>query len=368
MGNYDLLRPTGVLSDTPPVTDQVEPVVDTSSLGKDSMNWKEKAEAFQQALYPSSLEKYANELGVSRESLRRLGMGFNNPDSYTFPMRWADGYVCGIRARKFTGTTREKVTMHGGKPGLFLPDGVRPGPDILICEGESDTAAALTLGLDAIGVPSAGQGICEVINFFRTRTASLPCIIGDNDKKGRGGVKATAEALRIEGIPCRILYPPTDGHDLRDWIQSEQLTSSMLQAAINSTPVRFPEGAPRGFHRTPHFLLRAGIIKEVGPVAWAIFCIIASHADQHGKAHPSQKTIADLLGMSVKTVSRNLKELKDAGILSGKSGRPGWSNEYTLHTDAFIGVPKRQPKSRKTLDVGFGSGDNTHHAQEEDHD
>ena len=101
-------------------------------------------------------------LGVSVESLRRLGVGWSAKHrAWAFPMSNAAGDVLGIRLRLPGG---KKLSVKGGKEGLVhsrrgplrLPSGRLL---LLIAEGPTDTAALLDLGFSAVGRPSCTGGV-----------------------------------------------------------------------------------------------------------------------------------------------------------------------------------------------------------------
>ena len=109
---------------------------------------------------------------------------------------------------------------------------------VLIVEGFSDTAAALSIGFNAIGKPGNISGNQELKNMPITgRTVWL---IGENDsgynKKGewqhpgKDGIDGTYIALR--GM-CKVIrvYPPEGVKDLREWVAGG-LTHSELVAYV----------------------------------------------------------------------------------------------------------------------------------------
>ena len=69
--------------------------------------------------------------------------------------------------------------------------------------------------------------------------------------------------------------------------------------------------------------IMAGLIKDIGETAWATYTVIKAHADHStGRSYPSQTRIGDLIGKTPETVSRSVKVLTDANLLSvGKQGR-----------------------------------------------
>jgi hypothetical protein len=157
----------------------------TGCSGKESYSWEEKASSYVAQLASQSLAKFADEFGVSEESLRQLGIGFDQY-AYTFPMMNAQGQVVGIRYRPQK-DPHSKTTAEGSKVGLFIPKGVTGASLEIICEGETDTAASLTLGFRAIGTPFSSYSPHEIITFLRDCPVACPCIIGDNYPSGRIG-------------------------------------------------------------------------------------------------------------------------------------------------------------------------------------
>jgi hypothetical protein len=96
----------------------------------------------------------ATDLGVTENSLRRLQIGYSyQHDAYSFPMKGQNREIVGIRLRRGDG---RKLSVKGGREGLFIPEGV--GPDcpftdvgqLLICEGPTDTAALFDLGFNVV--------------------------------------------------------------------------------------------------------------------------------------------------------------------------------------------------------------------------
>jgi len=332
-------RRTNAPSDDSPARSLEESLEDTTSSGKDSLSWQEKAKAFQGRLRKKSLESFAEKLGVSVESLKRLGIGFDRY-AFTFPMVTAEGEVCGIRTRPLEGG---KGTMPGGHLGLFIPEGVTPANVKVICEGETDTAAALTLRVEAIGTPGVGTAIGEAVAFIEQCPIARPCIIADNDPSGQSGAGNLASALNAVGIPCRILTPPSPHNDLREWKCNGGLTKEKLLKAIDESPMHWPESKslPPGFVQVPSWLLRKGIAKVVGHGPFALVCLLRSYHGGNGQIHPSRKALADGLGVSVATIDRWKTILKAHGLIDWKRGRPGWACEYRVDLGPWKGQKKR---------------------------
>jgi hypothetical protein len=156
----------------------------------------------------------SQQLGVSAQSLKRLNIGWDGK-AYTFPMSNGFGKLIGIR-RRFTDGC--KVSVKGSKAGLFIPTGLTGNKRLLICEGATDTAAALDLGFDAIGRPNCNSRIEMTAQAARGRAEIV--IVGDNDKAGRAGAKKLADALALHYSSVKVISPPEGIKDLRQWLNA----------------------------------------------------------------------------------------------------------------------------------------------------
>jgi 5S rRNA maturation endonuclease (ribonuclease M5) len=92
---------------------------------------------------------------------------------------------------------------------------VRKDRPTLICEGPTDTAAALTLGYFGLGRPSCSGGTPHIIQTIKRLGILQVAIIADNDGPGLAGAKMLMEHLNIA---CCILVLPCK--DLREFIAS----------------------------------------------------------------------------------------------------------------------------------------------------
>lgn len=153
----------------------------------------------------------ASQLKVMTTSLYRLGVGWDGA-AYTFPMQNETGRVVGIRRRMPDGS---KLSVKGGREGCFVPTGsIGDQTDVvLVCEGPTDTAAALDAGFPAIGRPSCTGGTKIVCALLKGREA---VIVSDVDGPGRNGAERLAKDLIENLIACRIVLPAR-GKDLREW-------------------------------------------------------------------------------------------------------------------------------------------------------
>ena len=189
------------------------------------------------------LAGHARELGVSVESLNRLGTRWARiQQAWAYPMRTPGGKIVGIRLRY----PDKKRSVKGGKEGLFVPDGTVGDlvEQVLVCEGPTDTAAALDMGFYAIGRPSCRGSV----DYLKTVCAGRDVVVvADNDapKTGPDGTvlrpgQDGAEALVRELLPVTHsvkLILPLRGKDLREWKQLG-CTGAVLRVVIRNTRSR----------------------------------------------------------------------------------------------------------------------------------
>ena len=197
------------------------PAKDFPALAKRYQNW----------IKQEQLDGLAEGLGVSAESLRRLGVGWNYA-GFTFPMSDALARIIGIRIRYPSGL---KAAERGGKQGLFIPARLPKHGLLLICEGPTDTAVALDLEFAAIGRPSCNSGVRLLTTLTKGRDV---VIVGDSDEPGHKGAEALASELVLHCPTVRLVYPPEGIKDLRQW-KAAGLTRKQLQSVIEqSKPLR----------------------------------------------------------------------------------------------------------------------------------
>lgn len=176
----------------------------------------------------------ARMLGVSDESLGLLGLGWSREHGcYTFPMRDGDNRIIGMRTRYRNGAKR---SITGSRNGLFIPQ--CQIADLWICEGPTDAAALLTIGITAIGRPSNTGGMDLVIALVRARRGWRDIVIvADRDGYGTHadeltlyGAHGLADQLRTMRRYVRIVRPPQD-KDVRDWVRSGATKRTLLNHA-----------------------------------------------------------------------------------------------------------------------------------------
>lgn len=127
-----------------------------------------------------------------------------------------------------------KVSIMSSKMGLFIPSDLPTKGLLLICEGASDTAAALDLGFVAIGRPSCNSKVEMTANFARGRAV---VIVSDNDEVGKIGSKKLARALSLICPDVKVIFPPYGIKDLRQWFKAGLTEEILLQLIQKTKPI-----------------------------------------------------------------------------------------------------------------------------------
>ena len=205
----------------PPRDEMLRPCFDTLW-----RNWRAKTD-------PGLLDEYAKALVVSDQALHDLGVAWApEHGAWAFPMRDGSGKIDGIRLRADSG---RKWAVKGSHQGIFLPD-IRPAvPDVaLICEGPTDTAAALSIGFLAVGRPSC-LGCEAIINVTIKRLAiRRAVIVSDNDGPGKAGAAKLAAGLRV---PNKTIVPLAK--DFREWVRAGA-SQPLVNCVINQQLWKIP--------------------------------------------------------------------------------------------------------------------------------
>ena len=183
------------------------------------------------------LAAFAAELGVSAPALAAVGAAWAPQyAAWAFPMCDGYGNVIGIRLRN----ERGKFAVRGSRQGIFLPwEGERPcepkvppesGKVLFVCEGPTDTAAALDLGFFAAGRPNCCCGGLEIRTYARRHECARAVMISDNDKPGLDGARKVGAELRM---PYAIYVPPAK--DLREFCRlggSRNMIENTLKGTV----------------------------------------------------------------------------------------------------------------------------------------
>jgi len=179
----------------------------------------------------SALAEFAVSLGVSTPSLVAVGAAWAAPHSaWAFPMCDGYGNVVGIRLRN----ERGKFAVRGSRQGIFLAS-VPAQKTLFVCEGPTDTAAAVELDLFAVGRPNCCCGGAEIKVFARRHDCRRVVIISDNDKPGLDGARKVGGELKL---PFAVYVPPAK--DVREFVRLGG-TRAMIENTLNNTVWTNPE-------------------------------------------------------------------------------------------------------------------------------
>lgn len=189
------------------------------------------AAEYQSQLADDRLQALACSLGLSGRSLQRLGVGWDGR-AYTFPMSNDFGQIIGIRRRFPNGS---KVSVKGGKNGLFIPTDLAEASPLLVCEGPTDTAAALDLGFAAIGRPNCNSLVEMTVRAVRDRGETA--VVADNDDMGRMGAERLASVLALCCPSVRIVHPPEGVKDLRQWLRTGLIAEVLWKIIAETRPI-----------------------------------------------------------------------------------------------------------------------------------
>jgi hypothetical protein len=192
-------RPLGRLTPPKPLSNPA-PTINATKLMREWLAATSAAE----------LEVFAASLGLSPSSLVAVGAAWAAAHAaWAFPMCDGYGEVVGIRLRN----ERGKFAVRGSRQGIFLA-GVPPQKTLFVCEGPTDTAAAVDLGLFAVGRPNCCCGGAESKVYARRHTVSRVVMISDNDKPGLDGACKVGGELKL---PFAVYVPPAK--DLREFVR-----------------------------------------------------------------------------------------------------------------------------------------------------
>jgi len=178
------------------------------------------------ATTPTALAEFAAALGLSVAALEAAGAAWATPHAaWAFPMCDGHGNTLGIRLRANDG---RKWAVRGSTQGIFIAN-VPPQPTLFVCEGPTDTAAAVELGLFAVGRPNCCCGGIEIKVFARRHQCRRVVVVSDNDKPGLDGARKVGGELKL---PFAVYVPPAK--DLREFVRLGG-TRAMIENSLNNT-------------------------------------------------------------------------------------------------------------------------------------
>ena len=161
------------------------------------------------------METWATKLGLPIETLDIMG-GCTLGPTLNFPMYDGNGKICGIRTRDQDGNKR---AITGSRNGVFLPTFTEDGRQPIICEGPTDSAAALALGYYPIGRQSCTGCERHVVDTCKRMGFQKVTVCADSDGPGIAGAKKLLDVLRAAKIVVRMVTP-SGFKDLREWYKS----------------------------------------------------------------------------------------------------------------------------------------------------
>lgn len=183
------------------------------------------------------IESLAEKLNVDSQVLYYFGIGYYRDDwqfdaasgnggtiygldtresgdigSYTIPLFDWQNKVIGVRLRVDDG---RRCGFAGGKNGIIRPSTVKiDSSPLYICEGESDVAVALDMGLNVIGRPGCNAAVPYIKQFVK-RSYRDVIIISDADDPGVKGAKSLAAEIQDCCKSVKVIMPKRADNDLR---------------------------------------------------------------------------------------------------------------------------------------------------------
>ena len=164
----------------------------------------------------------ARERRIAPESLTRLGAGVDlRKHEVLIPTFNADREVTGISRRCLR--SGRKMMIHGSRHGLFMPEDLEGSGVLVVTEGATDTAAALDLDFEAVGVVSANSGPAfrYAVDLIQKSTYTSIVIMADREDGGVGLKSSEALARKVLEetalVDVRVVQPPEEFKDLSAW-------------------------------------------------------------------------------------------------------------------------------------------------------
>jgi hypothetical protein len=209
--------------------------ISAARIGAETIDFAKLAAECSAAVRPEALARLAVALGLTVASLTRVGIGWSAKHrAWTFPMVDVDGHVLGIRLRCPNG---KKISVKGGRDGLFIPVVLDLGGRLLVCEGPTDAASLLDLGFSAVGRPSCLGGVKLLLELVQRVKPADVVVVSDGDAPGQRGAEGLAAVLVAYCPALRVITPPAGIKDAREW-KRNGATAADVQVVIDAAPVR----------------------------------------------------------------------------------------------------------------------------------
>lgn len=190
----------------------------------------------------SFLAKQGVTQATGKGGLPYLVFHYQDPDGK--PMEQATRF-------RFSMTEKPK-SKKGGTPALYglwrLAD-FRPGGEIIICEGESDTLTFWNYDLPAVGIP--GKGLLKTINPEHFKGFHTVYVWQEPDAPELPG----KVAARLPGVTVKALIPPEGVKDNSEvhcqGVNVPELLAQMKAQAQTVTPAQGKQGAKKRTEESP---------------------------------------------------------------------------------------------------------------------
>jgi hypothetical protein len=190
------------------------------------------------------LKRLRKERGWRPEIITAFELGFvSRGDLVSIPVQNRFGFYTTLLLYNVFGTEGypKLAALEKGMPqGRIWPLGVVRNPhtrELLMCEGQSDTLLALSLGLSAFTLGSCSHDLTPA--DAQELKGKVVYVLYDMDEGGTRGARRVAERLALSDIKCKVVEPPfveRDKHnDLTDWIVKEGHTRGDLKEIISRT-------------------------------------------------------------------------------------------------------------------------------------
>jgi hypothetical protein len=175
--------------------------------------WTKRAMAcHERALDDRKLPLLASQLGVDTTALIRLQVGygaFDGRKAWTFPERNGDGWIIGLGLRLLEPAGgKNKVRAKGSRAGLiYATDWHKDTGTVWLVEGPSDVAAALTMGVCAIGRPSNVGGVALLASLLAKHPSLKLAVMGERDQKAIAEVARKNPSHNPQCFFCQQCFP-----------------------------------------------------------------------------------------------------------------------------------------------------------------
>ncbi len=207
--------------------------------------WREKVPSNSDTRRPidDPLAELARRRGWTLDALRALGCRADR-DCALFPMRDSDGRETGFKRRrgdnaKFPGGAKS-LTNRGGKAGLFFPSPWPDSDDVLVADGEADTAAALSAGWQSvIGTAGSQPGRIGLTSLQRLCAGRRVILAPDPDEAGRKWLQAVGTALLNAGGD--VAFIPAVSGDLDARLRGGEDLRDLVAHALPWAEIAAPE-------------------------------------------------------------------------------------------------------------------------------